>query len=45
VRLYRGGEVSRAIVEIIWGRDFWERIALKASSPQRLAVNWFTILV
>jgi len=41
--LYKGGEVSRAIVAIIWGMDFCERMAEKASSPHRLAVNWFTI--
>src|SRR3989304_6397533 len=42
-RLYKGGEVSRAMVAIISGRVFIERMALKASSPHRLAVNWFTI--
>ena len=43
VRLYKGGEVSLEMILIISGMDLVERKAEKASSPHRLAVNWFTI--
>ncbi len=37
----RGGDVSFAIILIISGSDFMERIAENPSSPHMLVVNWF----
>lgn len=42
VMLYKGGDVSRATMEMISGMDFIERMAENPSSPQIEAVNWFS---